>query len=132
MARELGVPVRSIGESIRHCGAFYGQSAEGAPCTKAVSVSELMAIFAELPPGVTELGCHPGLDSALDSVYRLEREIEVRTLCDPRVVRCLRDYGITLISFRELAGLGSAERKQPHEQTAGKAPTGAMGGDYDC
>ena len=38
---------------------------------------------AALPPCVTELTCHPGLDEdELDSTYRSEREEEERVLCD--------------------------------------------------
>jgi predicted glycoside hydrolase/deacetylase ChbG (UPF0249 family) len=114
-ARELGAPLRSIGNSIQYCGAFYGQSAKGAPCPAAVSVAGLTAILAELSPGVTELGCHPGADGELKSAYRHEREIELRTLCDPRVRRCIHDYGITLISFRDAAGLASAFRDRSKE-----------------
>jgi predicted glycoside hydrolase/deacetylase ChbG (UPF0249 family) len=116
-AAELGIPLRSIGDSIRYCGAFYGQSATGAPCPEAVSVAALTAILAELPPGISELGCHPGVDSELNSVYRHEREVEVRTLCDPRVKRSVRDYGITLISFGEAAALRSASPERADKLT---------------
>ena len=47
-----------------------------------------------LPDGVTELGCHPGLDRDLDSSYRLERLREVETLCDPRVLVSLEAAGV--------------------------------------
>jgi predicted glycoside hydrolase/deacetylase ChbG (UPF0249 family) len=117
-ARQLGVPLRSIGQTIRYDGSFYGQSAEGTPVAEAVSVEALTRILAELPPGVTELACHPGLDAGLDSTYRHERETEVSTLSDPRVRRCVRDYGITLTSFRDLAGLASAAGARQGEAAA--------------
>ena len=38
-----------------------------------------------LPPGVTELVCHPGTGDQAGTMYRGERAGEVRALCDPRV-----------------------------------------------
>ena len=59
----------------------------------------LTKVFASLPPGVTELACHPGLDDELQSTYRSERVQELRVLCDPRVRAALAAEEIELCSF---------------------------------
>ena len=60
-------------------------------------------MLCELPPGISEAACHPGLDPALRSPYRVERLREVETLCDPGVREVLQRERIGLISFRDLA-----------------------------
>jgi predicted glycoside hydrolase/deacetylase ChbG (UPF0249 family) len=99
LARELGVPVRHYTPGVRFCGAFYGQTGDGAPLPAAIEVGALLGILTALPEGVTELSCHPGLDDDVDSMYRIERSIEVSTLCDPRVRVPVDAAGIRLRSF---------------------------------
>jgi predicted glycoside hydrolase/deacetylase ChbG (UPF0249 family) len=105
--REMGVPVRHFSSRIHYCGAFYGQTAEGAPLPEAISVEALNRLLMAIASGNTELGCHPGYGSDLDSVYASERDKEVRTLCDPRIRKSLAELGFTLTSFRTLATLTS-------------------------
>jgi predicted glycoside hydrolase/deacetylase ChbG (UPF0249 family) len=100
LAGELGVPLRAHG--IRYEGGFYGQTGKGEPWPDAITVENLLAILAALPAGRTELGCHPGLGMGAESSYGQEREVEVRTLCDPRVRAALAAEGIELRSFAEL------------------------------
>lgn len=83
-ATALGVPLRDR-SGIAYRGDFYGQSGKGDLFPDGIAVGSLVSLIEWLPPGTTELGCHPGLDAELDSPYRLERLTEVRTLCDPRV-----------------------------------------------
>jgi hypothetical protein len=78
LAGELAVPLRHCDPRIRHCGDFYGQTGEGQPFPEGISADAMIEIFAALPPGVTELACHPGLDDELQSTYRSERAVEVR------------------------------------------------------
>jgi predicted glycoside hydrolase/deacetylase ChbG (UPF0249 family) len=99
IAGELAVPLRHCEPMIRYCGDFYGQTSEGAPLPEAISVDALIEIFAALPPGVTELACHPGLDDELQSTYRSERVEEVKVLCDPRVRSTVAVEQIELCSF---------------------------------
>jgi chitin disaccharide deacetylase len=101
LAHELGVPLRDCTPDIHYCGSFYGQTTEGEPLPEIISVAGLSAILTELPPGITELGCHPGRDAALDSTYAAERAREVEVLCDRRSRALLAANGIELGSFRE-------------------------------
>jgi predicted glycoside hydrolase/deacetylase ChbG (UPF0249 family) len=58
---------------------------------------------------VTELTCHPGyVDAELASSYTVEREAELRTLCDPRVRQAIAERGIRLAGFRDLSTLVAA------------------------
>lgn len=99
IARELGIPLRHEASEIRYCGDFYGQDAKGAPFPGAIRVEALLRLLEELPPGITELGCHPGYGDGLEGMYRAERAEEVRTLCDPRVRAALAALRIELRSF---------------------------------
>lgn len=99
---ELNVPVREFTPGIAFCGGFYGQAKKGFPLPEGITVENLIQIIGQLPPGVSELGCHPGLDEALESTYRAERIVEVRTLCDSRVLAGLDATGCELISFANL------------------------------
>jgi predicted glycoside hydrolase/deacetylase ChbG (UPF0249 family) len=97
-AAELGVHVRHFGRA-QYCGAFYGQDARGDSLADALSPGALVGILRELPPGLSELCCHPGYADDLDTTYRTERAVEVRTLCSAPVREALDEFGIRLVSF---------------------------------
>jgi predicted glycoside hydrolase/deacetylase ChbG (UPF0249 family) len=99
VASELGVPLREADERLRYSGAFYGQTAEGAPWPDAITPAALIDILETMAPGVLELGCHPGYADDLETMYRLERAREVLTLCDPRVRTAIARLRIRLSSF---------------------------------
>jgi len=101
-ARDLGVPVRHFTPGVRYEGSFYGQTGRGEPLPEAISLPALLRILAALPPGVTELGCHPALGDHVASVYRAERNAEVAVLCDPRLRQAMAAAGIELRSFRDV------------------------------
>lgn len=98
VGEQIGVPVRLHGP-IRYIGDYYGQGPRGVATPDAISVTSLIAIIQRLQPGVSELGCHPGLDVGLESGYRLERLREVDVLCDERVRVALGASGVALRSF---------------------------------
>lgn len=103
VARALDVPLRSFDPQVQHCGAFYGQTGEGDPYPEGITTNALMNIFDSLPAGFTELGCHPGDDETLDSVYCRERKQEMEVLCDPQMRTALMSAGIELCSFADVA-----------------------------
>jgi predicted glycoside hydrolase/deacetylase ChbG (UPF0249 family) len=102
-AAALGVPLRFSGD-VRYCGDFYGQTGKGVPLRAAISVRGLIRILKALPAGVTELACHPGLGGDVGSMYRRERAVEVKTLCDPRARAAVAAEGVRLCSFHDVAG----------------------------
>ena len=85
---------------VRYFSRFYGQWA-GETHLEQISVQGLMYLVeSEIPAGATELGCHPGYcDPQLRSSYRMEREAELRTLCDPAVRAFLSARRIRLVNF---------------------------------
>jgi chitin disaccharide deacetylase len=97
----LGVPVRHFTPSISYSGAFHGQDGRGAQVPETITVEALLKMIETLPPGTTELGCHPAVDSDHDSTYGLERLKEVETLCDPRVRAAIDRCGVALRSFAD-------------------------------
>ena len=103
-ARKLGVPLRHYSPGIRYCGDFYGQTGTGIPLPQAISVDGLINILAELLPGITELGCHPGEGNDLISMYRDERTEELKTLCNSQVRAAIAAEGIELRSFHSIDG----------------------------
>ncbi len=101
-ARKLGVPLRHFTREIHYCGEFYGQTAEGLPLTETISVEALLRILECLMPGCTELACHPGYPEGLKTMYQKERELELKVLCEPRVLEKIKKLGIKLCSFRHV------------------------------
>ena len=100
--RRLDIPVRGLTPGILYRGDFYGQTAEGEPLPDAIAVDALLGLLSALPPGVTELGCHPASEPEAASSYAAERVGELRVLCDPRVQAAVQAEGIELRSFEGL------------------------------
>jgi predicted glycoside hydrolase/deacetylase ChbG (UPF0249 family) len=101
------VPVRD------HCGIhrlsrFYGQWG-GETHPEQIGVEGLLRLLdAYLGEGITELNCHPGyVEPAFPSSYAAEREVELRTLCDPGLRRAILERGIRLVGFRDLPMLAA-------------------------
>jgi len=102
VGRALSIPVRHFTPTIRYCGEFYGQGADGSPSPDAIRVEALLDVVANLSDGITELACHPGEAVDLQSSYRREREQEAETLCDLCVQEAIVARGIVLCSFSDL------------------------------
>jgi predicted glycoside hydrolase/deacetylase ChbG (UPF0249 family) len=103
-ARRAGVPVRGH-SGARHLPKFYGQWG-GETHPEQIGVAGLLRLLdAEVGEGVTELTCHPGyMEPGFRSSYAVEREVELRTLCDHRVHQAILDRDIRLVGFRDLPG----------------------------
>jgi len=101
MAGWLDVPLRSLDRRVRYVGNFYGQNTNGRTLPKLITARALISLVTDLRPGFTELGCHPGYASDLQSMYRSERTKELDTLCDPQVRRAVANMGIYLCSFHD-------------------------------
>lgn len=101
VADRYGLPLREH-SPVRYLPGFYGQWG-GETHLEQISVQGLIGLLeTEISAGVTELGCHPGYcDPQLRSSYRMEREVELRTLCDPAVRALLSSRQIRLVNFGE-------------------------------
>jgi predicted glycoside hydrolase/deacetylase ChbG (UPF0249 family) len=106
LAREHGIPLRDS-SPVLFKGGFYGQWHYGVTDPARVSYEALTNILGnELPGGFYELAVHPGyVDPELEIVYHRERELELSTLCDPRLPAFLDEHGITLIGFGDLPAM---------------------------
>jgi chitin disaccharide deacetylase len=89
LAAELEVPLRNRG--IRYERRFYGRDA--------ISPKHLIQLIEALPPGWTEIGCHPAAGPVPSSSYDAERQIELETLRDPGVKNLLNVTSVQLCSF---------------------------------
>jgi chitin disaccharide deacetylase len=103
LGAELGVPVRELSGDLGYWGRFYGQSVKGEAVPEGITVEGLIDLLALLPPGTTEIGCHPALGDDTGSAYGQERVRELETLCDPRVAAAIESEGIVLRSFAQIA-----------------------------
>jgi len=98
-ANRIGIPVRDLTPGVRSIGNFYGQSGKGDPRPAAIQPESLIETIQCLTPGVSELCCHPGEDGDFQSIYSSERQIEVDSLCDTRVIQAVAAEGVELRSF---------------------------------
>jgi predicted glycoside hydrolase/deacetylase ChbG (UPF0249 family) len=101
LGHRLRIPVRHFTPGVQYVGLFYGQSDKGYPYPQGITADALISAIEQLAPGVSELGCHPGLDAELESTYCSQRLDEVRSLCDPKVRAALIAAGIELCSFAD-------------------------------
>lgn len=99
LANELDIPLRHESAAVRYCGQFYGQPSPGESSKEAVSAQALAGIIRALPPGITELACHPGQNERLNSDYARERVWEIQSLCDPTVRATIESCEVLLCSF---------------------------------
>lgn len=105
LAREYNLPLREH-SAARYFSKFYGQWS-GETHLEQISVESLVRMLeTEIQEDITELSCHPGyLDPDFPSGYAIERETELRTLCDPAIRQVLAERSIQLINFRDLRRL---------------------------
>jgi len=102
LAAEHELPLREHSPA-RYLSDFYGQWDNGETHLESIGPVNLLRILAGIGPGVTELGCHPGyMEPDFRSSYAGEREVELRTLCDPAVRRALEELEIELTNFAHL------------------------------
>ena len=92
LAAELEVPLRNRG--IRYERRFYGRNA--------ISPEHLTQLIKALPPGWTEIGCHPAAGPVPSSSYDAERQIELGTLRDPGVKNLLNVTSVRLCSYAQV------------------------------
>jgi chitin disaccharide deacetylase len=111
VAHRYGLPLREH-SPVRYLSDFYGRWG-GETHPEQISLQSLIGLLeTEVSTGVTELSCHPGYpDLLLRSSYQVEREVELRTLCDPGLRAFLAERRIRLVDFREAMDLlaGKAE-----------------------
>jgi predicted glycoside hydrolase/deacetylase ChbG (UPF0249 family) len=103
VAGEWSLPLREH-SSVTYFSDFYGQWDDGLTHLEWISPENLVALLDErVGPGITELSCHPGyVDERFSSSYHLERQHELRALCDATVRRHVDAAGFVLTNYDEL------------------------------
>ena len=99
IAQSANVHLRNYSPNVKYCGKFYGQLDDGSPFHYGTSIKRLQEIILEFDDGLYELSCHPGVGDDVKSMYVLEREREVNTLCDLAIKECITRADIELCSF---------------------------------
>lgn len=110
LARRFRIPLRPVTPLVHAAMAaaglpvpsrLIGDIAAGPYWT----VTRLLQCLDELADGVTELCCHPGRfdEALLVSRYNRQREAELQALIDPAVRQRLRERGVALLTYADLA-----------------------------
>jgi predicted glycoside hydrolase/deacetylase ChbG (UPF0249 family) len=101
LSQQYDLPLRKH-SFIRYFSNFYGQW-DGETHLEQIGTENLMQLLeTEIQEGFTELACHPGyVDPDFQSIYSIERETELRTLCDPSILKRIKDLQIELIGFNQ-------------------------------
>lgn len=110
IAARLGIVLRDASRTVAYAGGFYGQYGDGRSAAECLSVEAILGILAKATADVVELGCHPGLDPALETMYCHERRREVEVLCTPGLRERIAAAGFTLATF---ASLGPQPAPEP-------------------
>jgi predicted glycoside hydrolase/deacetylase ChbG (UPF0249 family) len=102
LADSRKIPLRE-NSSVRYFSEFYGQW-DGEAHLEQISVENLCNMLqTRISDGFTELSCHPGyVDIDYATSYSMERETELRTICDPRVRKKFTEMDIKLISYHDI------------------------------
>jgi predicted glycoside hydrolase/deacetylase ChbG (UPF0249 family) len=105
IARQNGLPLRE-NSPVRYFSGFYGQW-DGESHPEHVSPEQLATVLeTEIRPGFTELACHPGyVTNDFHSEYSVEREVELRSLCNPAVRQRVQDLEIMLVNYAQARDL---------------------------
>ena len=108
VAAAQGLPVRAIdaqmrallrARGVRTTDHFLGD-ADLRPCW---TPERLLSAAGALQPGSTELMCHPGYaPSHARTSFGVEREVELRAVCDPTIRQALQRAGVALVTFGDL------------------------------
>lgn len=109
LAEQYELPLREY-SPVRYFSSFYGQWG-GETHPEQVSVENLIHILeSEIGEGFTELSCHPGyVDPEFRTGYHAEREMELRTLCEPIIQKKIDELEIRLIGYEEYNNILSSE-----------------------
>jgi predicted glycoside hydrolase/deacetylase ChbG (UPF0249 family) len=102
-ARLMRTQHSGLQRKLREAGALTTDHFAGFALTGYLDEAKLLRLIEELPPGTTELMCHPGFcrDELRASPTRLKesREIELRALTSAQVIAKLKERRILLATY---------------------------------
>ncbi len=103
VAHELNVTLRRQSNKVNYVGDFYGQAEDGSPYLQAIGVEALLNVISGITAEISEIACHPGFADDMQTMYKIERKIEVQTLCDRRIIAAVIRSGIKLGTFEHIS-----------------------------
>ena len=108
IARRLAIPLRDFAPRIAYRGDFYGQYGRGVAAPELLTEESIVGILRDTTAEVVEVGCHPGWDPDLETMYCHERIREVEVLCSPTLPGAIADLGFELTTFAAVTAAGAA------------------------
>ncbi len=100
-AAELDIPLRE-NCAVRYFPDFYAQWDDETHPEQVTPSNLRHMLLTQIGPGITELSCHPGYhDPDFDSVYHIERRLELDTLIDPALPVFVEANAIHLINYHQ-------------------------------
>lgn len=109
IAARLSIPLRHFSPHVTYRGDFYGQSGRGEASPELLTEAALLAILRDTPDAPIEIGCHPGWDPDLETMYCQERLREVEVLCSPTLKKSITALGFELVGFSAIAPRATGE-----------------------
>jgi len=109
IAGRLSIPLRHFCPQVAYRGDFYGQSGRGETAPELLTETALLDILRDTPDTAIEIGCHPGWDSGLETMYCQERLREVEVLCRPALKESIAAMGFELVDFAAIAPRATGE-----------------------
>ncbi len=109
MAERLSIPLRHFSPQVSYRGDFYGQSGRGEAAPELLTEAALLSILRDVPDAAIEIGCHPGWDPNLETMYCQERLREVEVLCSPALKESITALGFELVGFSAIASRATGE-----------------------
>jgi len=109
MSEKLSIPLRHFSPHVTYRGDFYGQSGRGEAAPELLTEAALLAILRDTPDTAIEIGCHPGWDPDLETMYCQERLREVEVLCSPTLRESITALGFELVGFSAIAPRATGE-----------------------
>ncbi|TFH33224.1 MAG: ChbG/HpnK family deacetylase [Anaerolineales bacterium] len=98
-ARDIALPALKQ-STIPHPDAFLASFFDDKATLK-----HLLRLLKTLPPGISEIMCHPGYSSpdlVETSGYSKQRQIELEALTDDQTLQTIRDKNIELVTYRQV------------------------------
>jgi chitin disaccharide deacetylase len=108
LAARYRLPLREHSR-VKYFKQFYGQWDDDTHLEWISPENLVRLLEAGMSDAFTELGCHPGyVDPEFRTIYNIEREAELQTLCDPSIRQWLVESNVTLINFGDVGKLAEA------------------------
>lgn len=99
----FGLLAKRASSVFKSFGLFFPEHFAGIQFPRVSDIESLRKFFRKLPPGSTELMCHPGYRAiSLPQTLRSPHEEELATLTNSEVLAALKQEQITLISFYDM------------------------------